>query len=75
MKFVPYDEVADILKNFVSGNAVIDKTFQNLFEWAPFTNWFDRERHRWHRIVDAVIYWCIYMLLSLDQFTWNILKK
>ena len=41
----------------VSGSAVIDGSFHNRFEWAPFTNGVSAERgtsrprHRWHRLV------------------------
>ena len=40
----------------VSGSAVIDESFHNQFEWAPFTNSVaaergtSRPRHRWHRL-------------------------
>ena len=40
----------------VSGSAVIDESFHNQFEWAPFTNGVavergtSRPRHRWHRL-------------------------
>ena len=47
-----------------SGSAVIDESFHNQFEWAPFTNGVaaeqgtKRPRHRWHRLVEQVRRWC-----------------
>ena len=47
-----------------SGSAVIDESFHNQFEWAPFTNGVaaeqgtSRPRHRWHRLVEQVRRWC-----------------
>ena len=44
----------------VSGSAVIDESFPNQFERAPFTNGVaaergtSRSRHRWHRLVTHV---------------------
>ena len=45
----------------VSGSAIIDGSFHNQFEWAPFTNgvtaerWPSRPRHRWHRLSAGII--------------------
>ena len=58
----------------VSGSAVIDESFHNQFEWAPFTNGVaakrgtSRPRHRWHLLAKSKI---CHIPLTILKLPWT----